>query len=91
MDMEPADDPAAQQSLALLLELDRFCGGQPSILGKDLQLIRVIEDLVDILIRKGLISVGDLPEPVQLKLLERQSLRQQGQFGLKAQSDLIRL
>ena len=32
-----------------------------------------------------------LGKNLQLKLLERQSLRQQGQFGLKAQSDLIRL
>lgn len=32
-----------------------------------------------------------LGKNLKLKLLERQSWRQQGQFGLKAQSDLIRL
>lgn len=87
----PAADPDIQESLALLAELGRFCGGQPAILAKDLQLIRVIEDLIDVLVRKGVISTNDLPEPVQLKLLERQALRQKGQFGLKGQSDLIEL
>lgn len=89
--MESAADPNIQASLAVLTELERFCGGQPSILTKDLELIRVIEDLIDVLVRKGVISTSDLPEPVQLKLLERQALRQKGQFALKAQSDLIRL
>jgi hypothetical protein len=87
-------DPAEhelQQSLKLLAELERFCGGQPSILAKDLQLIRVIEDLIDALVIKGVISTGDLPEAVQLKLLERQALRHKGHFALKEQSDLIRL
>lgn len=58
-------------------------------LQSDIDLIRVIEDLVDILIAKSVISINDLPSPVQKKLLNRKSLRTQG--GLSTQHDLIEL
>ena len=41
----------------------------------DSDTIRVIEDLVDVLIRKKLILLTDLPVPAQLKLSERQRMR----------------
>jgi hypothetical protein len=41
----------------------------------DTDTIRVIEDLVDVLIRKKLILLTDLPVPAQLKLSERQRMR----------------
>lgn len=58
-------------------------------LQSDIDLIRVIEDLIDILVVKSVISINDLPSPVQKKLLSRKSLRTQG--GLSAQHDLIEL
>lgn len=42
----------------------------------DLKLIRVIEDVIDLLIAKNVICITDLPPPVQSKLMERRSLRQ---------------
>lgn len=49
------------------------------VLGKiaesDQALIRVVEDLIDTLIRKDLLHFTDLPEAAQAKLLERRSLR----------------
>jgi hypothetical protein len=41
----------------------------------DQALIRVVEDLVDTLISKGLVQFTDLPEAAQAKLLERRNLR----------------
>jgi hypothetical protein len=41
----------------------------------DQSLIRVVEDLIDTLIRKDLIHFTDLPDAAQAKLLERRSLR----------------
>lgn len=41
----------------------------------DMRLVRVLEDLIDLLISRDLIRFTDLPQPAQEKLLERQSLR----------------
>lgn len=42
----------------------------------DMKLIRVIEDVIDLLIAKNVICITELPPPVQTKLMERRSLRQ---------------
>lgn len=88
---EPAADIDVKDALALVAELGHFCGGQPATLAKELQLIRVIEDLIDVLVRKGVISISDLPEAAKLKLIERQIWRQQGQFGLKGNGDMVQV
>ena len=41
----------------------------------DLEAVRVLEDLIDVLIAKGVVRFTDLPEPAQDKLLQRKSLR----------------
>lgn len=41
----------------------------------DLGFIRVLEDLLEVLMDKGVITFTDLPEPAQQKVMERQSLR----------------
>lgn len=41
----------------------------------DLALVRVIEDLVDLLVDKGVILFTELPAPAQEKLLDRGRLR----------------
>lgn len=41
----------------------------------DQSLIRVVEDLIDTLIGKGVLHFTDLPEAAQAKLLERRHLR----------------
>ncbi len=42
----------------------------------DLELVRVFEDVIEIMIDKGLILITDLPEAAQDKLMERQKLRE---------------
>lgn len=41
----------------------------------DREMSRVVEDLVDLMIAKRLISFGELPKPAQRKLLRRRELR----------------
>lgn len=45
------------------------------LMKSDLQFIRVLEDLVDVLIRRNIITITDFPKPVIDKLLARQSIR----------------
>lgn len=42
----------------------------------DMRLVRVLEDLIDLLIARDVIRFTDLPLPAQEKLLERRSIRQ---------------
>lgn len=41
----------------------------------DTSLVRVLEDLIDVLINRGVIQFTDLPEAAQAKLLERRETR----------------
>ena len=64
------DNPEIQDFLAR-------CDRNESLmfLSSDLQLIRVIEDLVDILLSKNIINITDFPPKVIDKLMSRQSVR----------------
>ena len=42
----------------------------------DTELVRVLEDVIDLLTHKGLIQFTDLPKAAQQKLLTRQTLRE---------------
>ena len=57
----------------------------------DLDLIRVIEDLVAVLMHKNIIQPTDLPEEARIKLLQRRRLR--GEMdrlaGLVAEDEMI--
>ena len=50
---------------------------QRELMESDFGLIRVIEDLIDVLIERGAIMFTDFPEPVQRKLLERRGMRKE--------------
>lgn len=50
---------------------------QKELMESDLGLIRVIEDLINVLIERGAIMFTDFPEPVQRKLLARSGLRKE--------------
>ncbi|MBX9634728.1 MAG: hypothetical protein K2X44_07075 [Magnetospirillum sp.] len=49
--------------------------GGASFVSSDLAFIRVMEDLIEVLIRKGVLALSDLPGPAQDKLMERRALR----------------
>ena len=60
-----------------LLEFMRQIGLEQSTLQEsDMRLVRVLEDLIDLLIDRDVIRFTDLPLPAQEKLMERRSLRQ---------------
>ena len=70
----PADDPAVQR----FIHLSR--GAEPAAVAEALQrsdaeLVRVVEDLTNLLIEKGVIRFTELPTAAQRKLLDRRQLR----------------
>lgn len=70
----PATDPAVMAFLdAVSASPDE--PGEFS-LSSDLQMVRVIEDLIDLLITKRIIVLTDLPVPVQNKLLRQRAKRE---------------
>ncbi len=66
-------------------EMVAFLGGDvgepapAAFQASDLELIRVLEDLVEVLTDKGVIRFTDLPEAAQKKLLGRKDLRASAQ------------
>ena len=63
------DDPA-------IIAFIQGVGGEASTLeASDLDLIRVLEDVVELLIAKGLILFTELPEDAQQKIMRRQQMR----------------
>jgi len=54
----------------------------------DKEMIRVLEDLVDVLVAKNVITYTDLPEAAQRKLLSRQDIRER-LAGMLSDSDSI--
>lgn len=48
---------------------------KPSMLQSDLDMIRVYEDLTDILLSKNIITLTDFPPAAQAKLMRRKRLR----------------
>lgn len=57
----------------------------------DIQLARVLEDLISILIDRSLISFTDFPSAAQKRLNERQSLRHKNRLHLLSDDDVTRL
>lgn len=55
--------------------LSNLAGENNVFESSDMKMIRAIEDVIDLLIVKNVISITDLPAAVQHKLLERRSLR----------------
>ena len=89
--MTQAPRPNPESAAQILEVLQQFCGGQPELLAKELQMIRVIEDLVEVLSAQGVLQSTNLPQAVQMKLLERKAMREQGQFSSVNPSGLIQL
>lgn len=61
-------------------EIAKFLGNPPPeqlFQEMDVDLIRVLEDLVDTLIKKNILIITDLPEQARKKLMARKGLRSQ--------------
>lgn len=87
MDELAADDP----ELLAFLNSDGGNRGPDAKLDlseSDIGMVRVLEDLINLLIDKGVIRITDLPEAAQQKLLERGALRSKfGYLGTLFASD----
>lgn len=71
-----ADHPeAVEEDAPELIAFGQALAGPGHLAGSDLRLVRVLEDLIDLLIDKEVIRYTDLPGPAQEKLMERRSLR----------------
>lgn len=53
----------------------RGLSGAGSLADSDMGLVRVLEDLIDVLIEKDVLRFTDLPVPAQNKLMHRRGLR----------------
>lgn len=56
-----------------------FGGEQKTYAYLDANLVRVLEDLIDVLIERNVLRVTDLPAEAQQKLFERKSFRSRAQ------------
>lgn len=76
------EDPQLLEDLAQMRDL---------LCSLDTDMVRVIEDLIDVLVAKKLILATDLPEAAQRKLLGRQLLRQRlsGYNPMLDENDII--
>ncbi|WP_370447869.1 hypothetical protein [Legionella taurinensis] len=80
----PLDNPEIIEFLSRCEGHDRY-----KLIQSDLQLIRVLEDLIDVLISKNIITITDFPKSVIDKLLARQSIRKRltGAIGMEFGDD----
>jgi hypothetical protein len=78
LNLEPGDGlEAIPASSPELLDFMHKMGLEQSTLQQsDMRLVRVLEDLIDLLIDRDVIRFTDLPLPAQEKLMERRSMRQ---------------
>lgn len=67
-------------------EVMAFLSGQSehaaSFIASDLAFVRVMEDILEVLMSKGVISFTDLPTAAQQKVMARQSLRRDARIDL---------
>lgn len=79
--MEPVEQAGWQvidpQSREYLDFLEQAIAVQDKFRQSDIQLARVLEDLIELLIEREIIRFTDFPDPAQKRLLERQSLRRE--------------
>jgi hypothetical protein len=72
----PPDDPELLAFLRRALdEDDDDTLTEAPFVDADLAFIRVVEDLIEVLMRKGVIALTDLPPAAQEKLMSRRALR----------------
>jgi hypothetical protein len=79
------DEELPKGDEAIAAFLDRLGSEVSPLETSDHDLIRVLEDLVDLLIAKGLILFTDLPVDAQQKIMHRQQMRHE----LGSRLDLI--
>nr|WP_290950731.1 tryptophan synthase subunit beta like protein [Halomonas sp.] len=57
-------------------------GQSAQMIASDLAFVRVVEDMLEVLLAKGVLSFTDLPPAAQSKVMERKSLRAKNDVNL---------
>ena len=73
----PEWQPIKEESEEVRQFLQRKVGSTQALEESDIQFIRVLDDVIELLIEKQVIQFTELPEPAQKKLLKRRWYRQQ--------------
>ena len=68
----PEDHPEVRQFMGVDGDTQQFAS-------QDASFLRVLEDLIDALIRRNVLCITDLPMEAQLKLFDRKHFREAGQ------------
>ncbi len=74
-DLSEKADPNDPELKAFLSQANPDMSASNQLRELDSASVRIIEDLVDVLIGRGVILFTDLPEQAQMRLLERKMLR----------------
>lgn len=67
----------SSEVIAFLKILESTTPNYLDLLQSDLEFIRVIDDLIEVLLKKKVIAITDFPKPVLAKMMTRQGIRDQ--------------
>lgn len=88
--MEQNQEPVAESALVKFLADHDQTGSYENVLSLlDSSVIRVLDDLIDLLVKKDLIMVTELPEEAQKKIVERKRIRLKMQEAVQLTVDDI--
>ena len=67
----------SDEVIAFLKSLESTTPNYLELLQSDLEFIRVIDDLIEVLLKKNIIAITDFPKPVLAKMMTRKGIRDQ--------------
>ena len=67
----------SDEVIAFLKNLESTTPNYLELLQSDLEFIRVIDDLIEVLLKKNIITITDFPKPVLAKMMTRKGIRDQ--------------
>ncbi|UYO73792.1 tryptophan synthase subunit beta like protein [Halomonas qinghailakensis] len=81
------NDTINEDSPEVFAFLAEQTGQSAQFIASDLAFVRVVEDMLEVLLEKGLLSFTDLPAAAQKKVMERKSLRSKNDINLLGDED----
>lgn len=76
------NDTITEDSPEVFAFLAEQTGQSAQFIASDLAFVRVVEDMLEVLLEKGVLSFTDLPPAAQSKVMERKSLRAKNDINL---------
>jgi len=68
---------SSEEVITFLKSLESTAPNYLELLQSDLEFIRVIDDLIEVLLKKKIIAITDFPKPVLSKMMTRRGIRDQ--------------